>query len=242
MPRDFDDVELAVVLNEYSFVREQRRNNRDGSNARFNYFLVVATGGTALVAGTLGVPGGVTVPRIAAAGVMGALVLVIGLLVFVRLVHYRLSDIEHCYHLNALRTYLLRRAPSVRSFVLLPTFDDEESSLPLSARARGWAGLAQTVGVVNSVLIGTAVAVAGCYLRFPGAPWWVPAAVAAGAVAAGVSLLLHRRYEQRILAVASLSIDHRTRKRVRTPVVPTPWPGPREEIGTEIALRGFEYR
>lgn len=241
MPREFEDIELTVVLNEYELVREQRCNNRNGSNARFNYFLVVASGGTAIVAGMLGTPGGSTMARIAAAGALGAVVLALGLSVFVRLVYYRISDVEHAYTLNALRTYLLRRAPSVRSYVLLPTLDDDDASLPhamatRAGTARSWAGLAQTVGLVNSVLLGLAAATTA---HFAHLVWW--GAVPVGVAVAAVSVLLHRRYEQRAVALATLAVDHRARQRVRTQVIPRPWPSPWEEPGMELALRDLEY-
>ncbi|GEM_PF-6716473 len=237
-----ENIELTVALNEYQTVREQRQSNRDGSNARFNYFVLIASGGTAVVAGMLGSPGGSGTARFAAAAAVGGVALMVGLIVFVRLVYYRLSAIEHAYALNALRTYLLRRAPGVRPYVLLPTLDDDEAQTPHAIAvqgwsARSWAGQAQTVGLVNSVLSGLAGATVA-HVVHP--TWW--AATAVGVALAVASLLLHRRYEQRAVRLTTARIERRAQQRVNPLVVPAQGTGPAEpeRIGSEVPVGDLE--
>jgi hypothetical protein len=119
-----EDLALTVALAEYEAVREMRRGAHEGSAARFNYFLVVASGGTAVVAGLLG-SGGLATARGAAAVAIGAMVLLVGGVVFVRLVHYRVTGLEYNTALDALRTYLVSRAPEVGPYVVMPTLADD---------------------------------------------------------------------------------------------------------------------
>jgi hypothetical protein len=148
---------LTIALAEYEAVREMRRGAHEGSAARFNYFLVVASGGTAVVAGLLGSAGALSTGRTAAAFAVGAIVLLVGGIVFVRLVHYRVTGLEYNTALDALRTYLVARAPELRPYVLLPTLE-KDIRLRMGSRVRSWTGLAQTVALVNSVLVATATA------------------------------------------------------------------------------------
>src|SRR6266511_3785244 len=99
-------------------------------------FLVVASGGTAVVAGLLG-SGDTDTARTAAALAIGAMVLLVGGVVFVRLVHYRVTGLEYNTALVALRTYLVSRAPEVGPYVVMPTLADDVR-LRMSSRVRSW--------------------------------------------------------------------------------------------------------
>jgi hypothetical protein len=206
-----EDASLAVALAEYEFLREHRRLSYEGSAARFNSFLLIASGGTAVVAGLLGAAGGPQPVRGAAAGALGGVVLLVGFAVFVRLVHYQLSAIEQAYHMNLLRTFLLDRAPALRPYSLLPTIHDVGAVPFGSGRERGlrgWSGLPQTVGLVNSVLVALAGAVLGFGLVGNG---WVAGLVG---VALGVgSAVLHHRYEQRLIRGVREGLDNEIRSR-----------------------------
>jgi hypothetical protein len=72
-----------VVLAEYAHLRGARRANNDQSTARYNFFLVVASGATA-VAGGLITGGGSGAANTSGVIGIGALVLLLGLTVFVR--------------------------------------------------------------------------------------------------------------------------------------------------------------
>jgi hypothetical protein len=145
VPDENADVSLTVALAEYEAVREMRRGAHEGSAARFNYFLVVASGGTAVVAGLLGSAGAASAGRTAAALAIGAMVLLVGGVVFVRSVHYRVTGLEYNTALDAMRTYLVSRAPEVRPNV---------SAAVGRGTGSGWAA----VGPALLVLVG---AVAG---------------------------------------------------------------------------------
>jgi hypothetical protein len=203
------DVALDVALAEYEFAREQRRLSYEGSAARFNYFLLIASGGTAAVAGLVGTQQVSDTARTVAAMTIGGVVLLLGFVIFVRLVNYRLVAIEYAYTINALRTYLLTRAPQLRPYSLLPTLDDADAvpyGFPRYRGLRSWTGLAQTVGLVNSVLAGLAV---GVLTRSADAAGW--AAIVSGAGLAIACSLAHRAYERRLIG----DIDGRMRSEVR---------------------------
>jgi hypothetical protein len=205
-----DDIDLTVALAEYEAVREMRRGAHEGSAARFNYFLVVASGGTAVVAGLLG-SGGSEPARTAAAAAIGAMVLMIGGVVFVRLVHYRVTGLEYNTALDALRTYLVDRAPAVRPYVMMPMLADD-IRLRMSSRVRSWTGLASTVGLVNSVLLALAVGALSGWAASP--HWWVAAGL--GLVALALAVAAHRAYERAVVIHAI------TRLRARLPADPPP--------------------
>ncbi len=187
-----DDFALTIALAEYEAVREMRRGAHEGSAARFNYFLVVASGGTAVVAGLLG-SGDTDTARTAAALAIGAMVLLVGGVVFVRLVHYRVTGLEYNTALDALRTYLVSRAPEVGPYVVMPTLADDVR-LRMSSRVRSWTGLASTVGLVNSVLLALA---AGALSGWARSHWGV--ALVAGLIVLVNAVLGHRAYERAII-------------------------------------------
>jgi hypothetical protein len=198
------DVPLTIALAEYEAVREMRRGAHEGSATRFNYFLVVASGGTAVVAGLLGSGGGVSSARNLAALTIGGMVLLIGAVVFVRLVHYRVTGLEYNTALDAMRTYLVRRAPQLRPYMLMPTLDDDVRARMMS-RARGWTGLAQTVALVNSVLLAVAVAMLCGWAAAP--RWWV--AVVAGLLTLALAVFAHRAYERAVIHIATIRLQAR---------------------------------
>jgi hypothetical protein len=205
-----DDVDLTVALTEYEAVREMRRGAHEGSAARFNYFLVVASGGTAIVAGLLGSDGSAPA-RLAGAVAIGAMVLMIGGVVFVRLVHYRVTTLEYNTALDALRTYLVDRAPAIRPYVMMPMLTDD-IRLRMGTRIRSWTGLASTVGLVNSVLLALAVGGLSGWAASPS--WWV--AIGPGLVTLALAVVAHRAYERVVVSHAI------TRLRARLPADPPP--------------------
>jgi hypothetical protein len=120
---DDPDTALTVALAEYEHLREARQANNDQSIARFNFFLVVASAATA-VAGGLITGGGSGVANTSAVIGIGALVLLLGLTVFVRQVEF--TNRAHLYGvaIDSVRTYLTRRAPDVAPYLIMPTLDD----------------------------------------------------------------------------------------------------------------------
>jgi hypothetical protein len=218
MPGDGHDIALTIALTEYEFAREQRRMSYEGTAQRFNYYLLIASGGTAVVAGLLGASGGTDTPRVAAAGVVGGIVALLGFVIFIRLVHYRLVSIEQAYTIKALRMYLMSRAPELRRYSMLPMVGDDDAGpfgFPRAQGARTWTGLTQMVGLVNSVLLGLGL---GEVVRLAhGAVW---SAVACGAVIAIISTSLHRAYERRLVAAADRRTASAVQHRLQEPDPP----------------------
>ncbi|MFD0820195.1 hypothetical protein ACFQ0D_18220, partial [Micromonospora zhanjiangensis] len=153
---DQQDVSLTVALAEYEHLREARRANDEMSTARFNFFLVVATGATAVAGGLLGGAEAGAARTGAVAG-LGGLVLLLGLTVFIRQVEFVNRSRLYGIALDSMRTYLARRASDVTPYLLMPTLDDpgaDRQRPPGGRWLRDAIGLAGTVGLVNSVLIG----------------------------------------------------------------------------------------
>ncbi|MFC7242203.1 hypothetical protein ACFQO7_06890 [Catellatospora aurea] len=154
--RAADDIELTVALTEYQKIIEMRRAVSDQAHNRYNFFLVIATAVAAVSAGLVGSDIDAEV-RLGVIAALGALLLLMGPAVFLR--QLRFTGTAHRYGLaeQALRSYLVRRAPQVAPYVLLPTLDDPGLFLPSAGpgrqRQREAVGLAASIGLVNSALL-----------------------------------------------------------------------------------------
>ncbi|MFI6759748.1 hypothetical protein ACIBF5_11505 [Micromonospora sp. NPDC050417] len=188
------DTALTVALAEYEHLREARRASNDQATARFNFFLVVTSAATA-VAGALVTGGGGTATTSAVAGI-GALVLLLGLTIFVRQVEFTNRARLYAVAIDSIRTYLVRRAPELGPYVVMPTLDDEgvyQGRPPGGPWLRDAVGLSGTIGLVNSALLALAT---GLGVRHLGAAWWLAvtcgALVLAGGASAHVWYVRHR--------------------------------------------------
>ncbi|HEU4426002.1 MAG TPA: hypothetical protein VFR67_25985 [Pilimelia sp.] len=216
------DAELTVALAEYEHLREVRRAISDQSTARFNFFLVVASAGTAVSAGLVTAGVRVSGSRVGTVVAIGTLVLLLGVAVFVRQVEYNGRSRRYAVAMTALRTYFVRRHPELSPYVLLPTLDDPGpfASEPFRRHwIRDAVGLAGTVGLMNSALMGVA---AGMALGRT-AHWAV--AAAAGGVLVVASLAAHVAYVRRKLAASAGQIgDVLSRRTLAGPTAPAPGP------------------
>ncbi|HYN95201.1 MAG TPA: hypothetical protein VES42_15235 [Pilimelia sp.] len=185
------DAALTIALAEYAQLNDGRRAVSEQSHARFNFFLIIASASAAVAAGVTGTG---RVPGWAVAAV-GGVVLLLGVGAFARQVEFTVRYRRAAVAETAIRTYLVRRAPDLAPFVLMPTLDDDGpfGAAPLRRRwLRDAVGLAGTVGLLNGALVGfgAGFAVAGF------APSWAGAAagltVAAGAVTAHVAYVRRR--------------------------------------------------
>lgn len=164
--RAADDIELTVALAEYTKILEMRRAVSDQAHNRYNFFLVIATAVAAVSAGLLGSSIDQNV-KIGAVAALGTLVLLMGPAVFLRQLRYTGAAQRYGLAEQTLRTYLVRRAPDVAPFVLLPTLDHDGLFPPpvnrLHQHLRDAVGLAATIGLVNSALfaIGGGLAFSG---------------------------------------------------------------------------------
>ncbi len=207
------DVPLAVALAEYEAVQEASRRVDDRSSNRFNYFIVVASGALALSAGLLGTSGASVATGLTVVSTVAIFVIAVGLAVFVRLVHYRVTFLEYRLAANALRTYLVRRAPELRPYVLLPTIEDDvppwAGQVRTSRRLGSWASLSATIGLMSSLLVGVVVT---------SLLWRIGMSYAAdlplGLVACAASVAGHRRYERRIIEDSDRQMRQRAEQRL----------------------------
>nr|MDT0662470.1 hypothetical protein [Micromonospora sp. DSM 115978] len=204
------DVELTVALTEYERLTEARRSIQDNSTARFNFFLAVASAATAVSAGLVGTATRFSPVRAGVVTAIGALVLLLGLSVFARQVEFNDRHRRYAVAMTALRTYLIRRSPGLAPFVLMPTLDDPGPFAPEPFR-RHWlrdaVGLAGTVGLLNSALIGVGAA-AGVLAVGPA---WL--AVGAGVALLAGSVALHVGYVRRRVARSAAEVGAVLRRR-----------------------------
>ncbi|MEV4412252.1 hypothetical protein [Catellatospora sp. NPDC049609] len=155
--RATDDIELTIALAEYAKLTESRRAISDQAHNRYNFFLVIATGVAAVSAGVLGSDINDNV-RIGAVAALALLVLLMGPTVFLRQLRFSNAGRNYAVAEEAMRTYLVRRAPQLAPYVLLPTLDDAGLLAPTNSRrrSRDAVGLAATIGLVNSTLLAAA--------------------------------------------------------------------------------------
>lgn len=203
LPDDGADPSLTVALAEYEHLREARRAINEQSTARFNFFLVIASAGTAVSAGLVGAGAGggdgFSAARAGTIAAIGALLLLLGVAVFARQVEFNGRSRRYAVAETALRTYLIRRSPDLARYVLMPTLDDAG---PFAAEPfrRHWfrdaVGLAGTVGLMNSALVGAGGGLALSAVT----PWWL--AAVAGVALMLTAVTLHVVYVRRRLATS----------------------------------------
>ncbi|WP_155374790.1 hypothetical protein [Catellatospora vulcania] len=185
--RAADDIELTVALAEYTKILEMRRAVSDQAHNRYNFFLVIATAVAAVSAGLLGSNIDDNV-KVGAVATLGTLVLLMGPAVFARQLRYTGASQRYGLAEQTLRTYLLRRAPDLVRFVLLPTLDDAglfpPPASPRRRRLRDAVGLAATIGLVNSALFAMGGGLLAAAARLPG---WAVIALALALFAAAAA-------------------------------------------------------
>ncbi|WP_155386416.1 hypothetical protein [Catellatospora paridis] len=188
--RAADDIELTVALAEYTKILEMRRAVSDQAHNRYNFFLVIATAVAAVSAGLLGSAIDQNV-KIGAVATLGTLVLLMGPAVFARQLRYTGASQRYGLAEQTLRTYLVRRAPDLAPFVLLPTLDDNGLFPPPASRfhlrMRDAVGLAATIGLVNSALFAMGGGLLAAAARAPG---WAVTVLALALFAAAAALHL----------------------------------------------------
>ncbi|NES16609.1 MULTISPECIES: hypothetical protein [Micromonospora] len=206
-----DDTELTIALAEYEHLRELSRAVHDQSAARFTFFLAVASGATAVSAGliTTGTPPGPVGPAVLAG--LGLLVLLLGVFVFARQVELNDRGRRYAVAATVLRTYLTRRAPELAPFIVMPTLDDPGPFAPEPFRRHWFRDLVSQAGMlalVNSVLVGLAVALAA--LAADAARLAGPAAALVVAASIAAHLRIIRRRVARSAGQVGAVLDRRS--------------------------------
>ena len=230
---DDPDTALTVALAEYEHLREARRANNDQATARFNFFLVVASAAIA-VAGGLITSGGAGPANTSAVTGIGALVLLLGLTIFIRQVEFTNRARLYAVAIDSVRTYLARRAPDVAPYLIMPTLDDRgayQGRPPGGPWLRDAIGLSGTIGLVNSALLALG---AGVALRHAGAVAWI--AGSCGVLVLAASAIGQVWYVRRRSGTAFARIQAHVDGRHSTVEVDLPHgpvPGPRSD--TDVA-------
>lgn len=134
-------------------------------------------------------------PFVAAAFVLGATLLALGLTTFQRLLEAAIEDARYGQGINRIRQYYLRAAPHLRPFFIQSGHDDLPSVMTNMAVEPGRAQLfvtgASGVAVIDSVLAGGL----GAWGRPP-----TPLAVGLAGAVGGLALWLHTRHQPRLWA------------------------------------------
>jgi hypothetical protein len=187
------DEALTIALAEYSALSDLQRSMREQSAARFNFFLAVATAVAAVTAGLLS-GAGPSGMSLGAISTLGVLLLVMGVSIFLRQIEFAQRGQRYAAAHDALRTYLVGRAPELRPYLFLPTLTDR-GVIGSRYRTHGWrrdmVSLAGTVALFNSALLALATGL----LVGGNVSGWPPAA---GAVAVfAVATVIQIRYIQR---------------------------------------------
>ncbi|HEX5740506.1 MAG TPA: hypothetical protein VFY17_03005, partial [Pilimelia sp.] len=236
------DATLTVALAEYAHLREARRALGEQAAVRFNFFLVVASAGTAVSAALVGAGardgGRLDAARVGAIVVIAALVLLLGVAVFARQVEFNGRSRRYAVAETTLRTYLSRHSPELAPYLLMPTLDDPGPFAAAPFR-RHWArdavGLAGTAGLVNSALLATGGGVAAGRA----APWW--AAAGAGVLLLAGALALHVVYVRRRLAASVAQVGEVLGRR-GLPVLPPPAAPPSRSLPVPAPAGGGSGR
>jgi hypothetical protein len=145
------DAALTVALAEYEELRELRRRASEDSTARVNYYIGLTTAGAAVGSALVAARAVDRAVALSAAGAIGAVLLAVGVVTFARLVRYRVHRAEYSAAIAALRSFLVMRAREVEPFMLLPRADQIEGTRRGPFATPAWAGLAMTVGLINSM-------------------------------------------------------------------------------------------
>lgn len=186
------DVALTVALAEYEFIRELRKTNTDRSAARFNFYMVAASGTIAALAALASQKTDAEAVQLAAAAALGAVFLTLGAAVFVRLVQFTAVQHEYSLALNALRAYLLHRSPELKPYFLLPVLRPQD--VPTRRSTSPFSGLAGTAGAINSGVVGFATGALVCI-----ADWPAGATAITGLASVAMVFAAHAWYHTRTL-------------------------------------------
>jgi hypothetical protein len=153
------DDDLTIALAEYAHLNELRHQLEQKSSNRFNFFLALSTTSAAVTAALLSQFKGSQV-NIAAGALLG-MVLVVGFATYLRQLRFARQNARLDAAQIALRTYLARRAPTVRAYMFLPVEDDRGVLL---RGKTNWInqslGLPGNTAIINSALLALALAFA----------------------------------------------------------------------------------
>ena len=159
-PSSDQDTDLAIALAEYSHLNELRNQLEQKSASRFNFFLALSTAVAAVAAGLLTqLPQNSAVIWVVAT--LGVVVLAFGFSNFLRQIRFTGRSVRLTAAQIALRTYLARRSPEVRPYLLLPV-ESDRGVMP--GGKMGWLnqslGLPGITALLNSAMLGLAVGLA----------------------------------------------------------------------------------
>ena len=181
--RNHDDLPMAIMLTEYEHVREVRAAHVGNAFSQVGQLFLaasIAIAATATLVGVnladAGIAGAVTITA------TGAIVLVLGSLVFSRLLTVKIRRYEYNLYLAAIREYFVVRAPTVESYIL-------QARIYETGRFRPRYGVLHLIALSNSTLVGLGVGATVWILDGP-----ILSAIAVGSATAIFFLMCHSVY------------------------------------------------
>ena len=131
----------------------------------------------------------------------------LGLVTFVRVIHATIEDILYIREINRIRHFYVETCPSIQSYLLLSTHDDEGGVLHnmglRSSRGQAFLSYAGMIAAINSILVGLFFGLLVDHFLFPSS--WFP--ILCGGVTFLISLFLHLTYQWRQEQRATQRLD-----------------------------------
>lgn len=181
-----------ALLAEHDRLSALYLHNAEMGEKRTSLYLTVISGGIAILVGLGQFGADTAVLRWPAFGLL-AVLLLIGLLTFQRLIERRIRGTEYLRAINRIHRYFVDRDPDLGPYFYWPACDD----LPaFASRGATMEGLRDLIALLNSLFIGVLL---GQVLAVLLAGRLVGIAAAVGLVTAVLSWTWHQAYERRSL-------------------------------------------
>lgn len=166
------EVDLKVAMLEYQALFQARTVSHQGGGIRFGQHLVLVSASVAFIAVLIGQD---RYDKDAAIGVAAAVssgVLVIGLITFVRLVEYTVSQNRYRDAINQIRGWFLLQSPILKPYFFMPSSAEEPYSIYGVSGAPKYldlfVSLSGTMAIINSLCCAALVGL----LVFASCPTW----------------------------------------------------------------------
>jgi hypothetical protein len=193
--RELLDPSSEALLAEHERLSDLYLYNADVGEKRMSLYLTTLSASAAILIGLAQFGAGVVSllwPSVALLAVM----LILGLFTFYRLVERRVRAAELLRAINRIHAYFVRHDLSLEAYFYWPPCDDGPS---FKGGGTALAGLRDMVALLDSLFVGTLTGAAAIGL-WPTLPYWI--AALAGVAMAAPAWLLHQWWERRSLSKA----------------------------------------
>ncbi len=182
-----DDPATSLLLAEHQRLSELYLSTRETAERRATLFLTLTTTAIGVVVALFQFkPQPLELLETALAAAIG--VLLFGVITFHRLVERSMQGTEYLRAINRIHRYFVERAPEVEPYLYWPAHDDVPR---YDFQGVGGAETREIVAIVDSVLVGAAIALA-LLIRDNGQ---IALAILLGIVAMPIALFAHRSFE-----------------------------------------------